>query len=167
MAVTAGKLLVGVGSCVLNSINVGGTRGGLTFTSEREFLELDDIDQEIGTVEAKKTKERYTVKTELAEATLENIKAVLGLSTAIAEGPPRVLEFGGDADPSAVQLEIYGTAPNGYQRKVTLYKTKAIETGDVAFKKDELTVIPVTFLCIKDLTKDQGKQVGKIEDSTS
>jgi len=50
---------------------------------------------------------------------------------------------------------------------VTLYKVKAVETGDVAFKKDELTVVPVTWLCIKDLTKDQGKQVGKIEDSTS
>lgn len=143
-------------------VDVGGTKGGLELNVSSEFATLT-VDQIVDIIESRRTGREVTVKTTMAEATLQNI------ANAIANAAPvaNVLEL--DDGPAAFKpaysaILIDGIAPGGFKRRIIVRKTLPTDAVGIGYKKDDQTVVPVTWklhwvsTVIKSL---------KIEDATS
>lgn len=143
-------------------VDVGGTKGGLELNVSSEFATLT-VDQIVDIIESRRTGREVTVKTTLAEATLTN------LAQAIANAAPvaNVLELDDGLTafkPAYSAILIDGIAPGGFRRRIIVRKTLPTDAVGMAYKKDDQTVVPVTWklhwvsTVIKSL---------KIEDATS
>lgn len=124
-------------------VDVGGTKDGVSLVIESSFsvLSVDQIVDEVGRT---RTERKTSVKTSLAEATLEN------LARAIAEAAPvsGVLEPALDGTafmPAYLAVLFDGIAPGGKIRRVIARKVLGVDSTEVAYKKDDQTVIPATF----------------------
>lgn len=123
--------------------DVGGTRDGveLSINDEYAVLEVDQLIYEVG---RRRTKRTVTVKTSLAEATLAN------LARAIANSAPVSNVLTGDDGlaafaPAYGALLIDGIAPGGFRRRITVRKTLPTDSVATGYKKDGMTLIPVTW----------------------
>ena len=131
----------------------GGTDDGVTLTVSREFFKLR-MDQTVDAPGRRMTERDITVSTNLVEGTLAN------LATALAQADSTVTSGGtgataysamnveGDdsgAEPPYFALILRGRAPNGKKRNVIVRKALSIEEVETAYKKDDQTLIPVTF----------------------
>lgn len=126
--------------------DMGGTKDGVTLSVADEFsaLTVDQIMMEVGRV---RTGRVVTVGTNLAEATLENIARALNNSAPV----DNVLELDNGleaVDPEAACIIIEGIAPGGKRRRITLRRTHQTENVEMAYKKDEQTVVPVVFTAL-------------------
>lgn len=127
--------------------DVGGTLGGLTFTVSQQFKELE-VDQLVETPERRVTRREASFKTQLAEATLENLVLALNSGT-VTSGTQDVFEpdtvtSGDSPDYKAAIFDGYGGA--GLRRRVIMRKVLSTENVDVVASKDGQTVYPVTFM---------------------
>jgi len=164
ISVTAKNVLVGIGDFKIDGTSVGSTRGGVTITKTNEVFEKI-IDQNLSPVGLSKVRESYTVKTEIAEATLANLKVVWDVSDAVgAAGPTQTLSLGTTSTVAYKALEFYGVSPEGLDRKFYCYKAFISEVGDTVLAKDNIAVLPVTFMLFPDTDMPTGKQIGYIED---
>lgn len=123
--------------------DVGGTKGGVELNIASEYGTLT-VDQVIDIIESRRTGREITVKTTLAEATLDN------LARAIANTAPAAnvlsLDDGATAfKPAYSAILIDGIAPGGFRRRIIVRKTLPTDAVGVAYKKDDQTVIPVTW----------------------
>ena len=167
MSVTASNVIVGIGDFEIDDTSVGSTRGGVTITKNIEVFEKI-VDQKLSPVGLAKVRETYSVKTEVAEATLANIKKIWDVPSAIEAGVGvNTLSLGIESDVTYKTLTFYGKSPSGYSRKFHCYKAFVSEVGDTVLVKDDLTVVPVTFTLFQDTDKPAESQIGYIEDSTS
>ncbi len=132
--------------------DVGGTQDGVSLNAEREFFELE-VDQIVDVPGRRLTKRDLQVVTNLAEPTLDNLVIVLngGTKTASAayatydpddtvaatQGTYRALLFDGYAPQSVAGATM--------RRRVVVRKVLSIENVESAYKKDEMTLFPVTF----------------------
>lgn len=143
-------------------VDVGGTKGGLELNVSSEFATLT-VDQIVDIIESRRIGREVTVKTTLAEATLQNI------ANAIANAAPvaNVLELDDGLaafKPAYSAILIDGIAPGGFRRRIIVRKTLPTDAVGIGYKKDDQTVVPVTWklhwvsTVIKPL---------KIEDATS
>mgnify|MGYP007082279616 CR=1 FL=1 len=110
-----------------------------------------------------RTGREVTVKTTLAEATLANIAQAIANAAPVAN----VLELDDGLaafKPAYSAILIDGIAPGGYRRRIIVRKTLPTDAVGIGYKKDDQTVVPVTWklhwvsTAIKSL---------KIEDATS
>ena len=164
-AVTAANVLVGIGDFKIDDTSVGSTRGGVMITKTNEVFEKI-IDQNLSPVGLSKVRESYTVKTEVAEATLANIKAIWDVPNSVEDGgATKTLSLGTTSSVTYKTLEFYGKSAEGYDRKFYCYKAFITEVGDMVLAKDDIAVVPVTFLVFPDTDKPTGKQIGYIEDT--
>lgn len=167
MGVTAANVLVGIGDFEIDSTSVGSTRGGVTITKTIEIFEKI-VDQAFSPVGLAKVSEAYRVSTEIAEATLQNMKTIWDVPNSVeTAGSLRTLSLGIDEDVNYHSLTFYGKSPEGYNRKFHVYKAIIAEVGDTVLMKDDLTVYPVTFGVYPDTDKPAGKQLGYVEDTIS
>lgn len=127
----------------------GATNDGVTLNIAREFFELE-VDQVTMTVESRQTKFSYTVATNLAEGTLENLALALNeldssitTTAGVDSLEPTVDDSGATVNYAAILLD--GRAPNGARRRVICRKTLSTEDVESAYKKDAMTLIPVSF----------------------
>jgi hypothetical protein len=125
--------------------DLGGTNGGAELTVELTFADLD-VDQVVDVPGATLTKRMSKVKTNLAEATLENWaraqnQDVADISTSVLEPTTGLAAF----QPVYSALILDGIAPGGFLRRVILRRTLQIGAPGQAFKKDGQTLIPVEF----------------------
>ena len=123
--------------------DVGGTRDGVELTIAKTYatLSVDQIVDEIGRTVVSRV---VSVKTTLAEATLEN------LARAINETAPVAGVFTPDGGleaftPAYQAVLLDGLAPGGLRRRVIVRKVLATDSVGTAYKKDGMTVVPVTF----------------------
>lgn len=124
-------------------VDVGGTKGGLELNVSSEFATLT-VDQIVDIIESRRTGREVTVKTTMAEATLQNI------ANAIANAAPvaNVLELDdGFAafKPAYSAILIDGIAPGGFKRRIIVRKTLPTDAVGIGYKKDDQTVVPVTW----------------------
>lgn len=124
-------------------VDVGGTKGGLELNVSSEFATLT-VDQIVDIIESRRTGREVTVKTTLAEATLANI------ANAIANAAPaaNVLELDDGLaafKPAYSAILIDGIAPGGFRRRIIVRKTLATDAVGIGYKKDDQTVVPVTW----------------------
>jgi len=167
MSVTATQVLVGIGDFKVDGTSVGSTRGGVVIIKNVDIFEKE-VDQAFTPVGQHKLREQYQVRTEIAEATLENLKIAWDIANNIETGAStRTLSLGINEDMVYHELEFHGEAPNGYDRKFVVYRAAIAEIGETRLAKDDITVIPVTFNIYPDTTKPAGKQLGYIVDTTA
>ena len=123
--------------------DVGGTTGGLELNIANEYSNLT-VDQIVDVIESRRTGREVTAKTTMAEATLENIARAIA-NTAPAAG---VLDLDSGISafaPDYSAILIDGIAPGGFRRRIIVRKTLPTDAVGVSYKKDEQTVVPVTW----------------------
>lgn len=123
--------------------DLGGTKDGVELSIADEYSVLE-VDQIIYEVERRRTKRVVTIKTQLAEATLEN------LARAINNTQPASSALTADDGlaafaPSYGAVLLDGIAPGGFRRRAIVRKVLGTDAVASAAKKDGQTLIPVTF----------------------
>lgn len=164
------NVLVGVGTIKIDGVSLGYTQGGVVLTAKADRVDKE-VDQSYAPVGILKVRETFGVKTELAEATLENLKLVWEQTASIdvVTGPPdtRTLKWGMNSSVIEHTLTFKGKSPQGYDRTFDVFKAVVFEVGDINHKKDSISLIPVTFRILPDVTKPAGEEYGSIEDVTA
>lgn len=183
MAVEPLNIIIGAGTMYLAATgtadasmvdaanDVGGTSGGVELAYEPEYKDIE-VDQEFAIIDKKKIREKATVKTQMSEATLNNILLAWGLPAARLNGG--TLSFGESSVSSATarQMYIVGKGPNGQDRTVKLWRVVAQGNASVAFKKDDITMLNVEFAVLSSATKAgggntaAGEKMGQIVDAS-
>lgn len=134
--------------------DAGATDGGVTVTAAKEYFRLR-MDQTVESPGRVLTELDVTLKTNLAEPTLENWKLALAdAATAITSGGTggtayKAMDITGPAEPGAtpeyVAAIFRGRAPRGKRRLVIVRKALSFDEVESEYKRDDQTFIPVTF----------------------
>lgn len=124
-------------------VDLGGTKDGVELSIADEYSVLS-VDQIVYEVERRRTNRVVTIKTSLAEATLEN------LARAINNTAPAASVLTADDgltvfNPAYGAVLLDGIAPGGFRRRVIVRKVLGTDSVASAYKKDGQTLIPVTF----------------------
>lgn len=121
----------------------GATDGGIMVSVNDTYSALI-VDQVPMEVERRRTLRVVTLKTVLAEATLENLARALA-NTAPSSG---LFELDDDLDafnPDYSALLLDGIAPAGLRRRFIVRKCLPTEAVETAYKKDGKAMFPVTW----------------------
>jgi hypothetical protein len=166
-------LLVGVGTLYIAPANtampalgttpsgtwraLGETHDGVK-VAKTQNIETFTSDQRTGKVKAVRTEESLTVETALQSQTLENLADVInGTVTTVPPGASTIgtksLSMYKGADVQEFAFLFVGNSPYG-NWPAQYYVPRGIFNGDVEleYKKEDKTVIPVTFEAMEDLT---------------
>lgn len=132
--------------------DLGATQDGLTLAVNFDMFELD-TDQITWVLERRVSKNDPRVKTNLAEATLENFKYAMNSLGTIASGTgyksfvPDITSSA--TQPTYVALLVDGWAPmvSGVAKRRRVILRKCLQMGNIetAYKKDGQTLFPVEF----------------------
>jgi hypothetical protein len=164
---TPANVLIGVGTFKVDGVDVGYTSGGVVLVKSDEKMDKE-VDQEYAPVGIHKIRETMQLRTNLAEATLANLKIVWEQTSSVEDGgSTRTLSFGMNPDVVEHTLEFKGKSPEGYDRTYTVYKAVVWEAGEVPHQKDALSLIPVTFRLLPDTTLAAGKEYGNAVDTVT
>lgn len=132
--------------------DAGGTQDGVEITISREFMEMD-VDQIVDMPGRRLTKRDTQVKTNLAEPTLANLQVVLNGGTVTASAAFQT--YDPDDTVAATQPPYKALILDGYapqtaaaatmRRRLVCRKVLSIEDIETSYKKDDMTLFPVTF----------------------
>lgn len=130
----------------------GFTSDGLTITVDQSFSEMR-VDQLADRVGTKLTERQLSIQANLAEATLANL--VLGMNggtvtTAASYSYYEPVYDGSELQPIYIAVLFDGYAPSSpagvtKRRRIILRKAISTENIESSYKKDSLTLVPVTF----------------------
>lgn len=124
-------------------IDLGGTQDGIELTIADEYSELG-VDQLIYTPERRRVSRALTIKTTLAEATLDNLARAIN-NTAPVGGVLELDDGLAAFKPAYGAILLDGIAPGGVRRRAILRKTLGTDSVGTSYKKDGMTLIPVTW----------------------
>ena len=167
------NVLVGLGKISVDGTSLGYTSGGvvIALTTDRVDKEVDQSFSPIGIL---KVRESYEIRTSLAEATLENLKIVweqtatiVAGGAAVGEIPNRTLDWGVNQGIVEHTLEFLGNSPEGFVRRFNVNRAVVFAVGETNHVRDGITLIPVTFRILPDVSLAIDKQYGSIEDETT
>lgn len=125
--------------------DLGGTQDGVKLTIDQTYTDLE-VDQVVDVAGARLTKRLFTVETNLAEPTLENLKYILNDGTAASGSGYKSFEptYASSAtQPTyrAVLLDGYG--PNQLRRRFIIRKCLSNDKVESTYKKDSQTLFTV------------------------
>jgi len=164
MAVTRANVLVGMGTFSVDTTDVGSTHGGVTIEKTQDVYEKK-IDQKLDAIALYPIGTKMSVKTNIGEATLENMKTVWSESTSVtSSGTSRHLDGGITTSLTERALSFNGKSPEGYNRTYQFHKAVVVGASQHAIKKDDQVVFPVEFRCLPDFTKTTGEEYYTITD---
>jgi hypothetical protein len=123
--------------------DIGGTKDGVMLGVNDTYTVLS-VDQIIYEVERRRTERVVTVKTAMAEATLENLARAIN-NTAPAAGVLTADDGLTAFNPPYGAILLDGIAPGGFRRRFIGRKTLSTDSVEMAYKKDGQTLIPVTW----------------------
>lgn len=130
--------------------DVGGTSDGVNLSINQEYTPLA-VDQIVDVPERRMTSREFTIATNLAEPTLDNLALALNEDPAVAltEGAG-FRKLSPKNDNSATQpvykaLLFDGFAPAGFNRRVIGRKMLSTNNVETAYSKSNQTVFAVTF----------------------
>lgn len=133
--------------------DVGGTTDGVSLTIAQDFAVLE-VDQIVDTAGRRLTKRDVSLKTNLAEPTLNNLAYAMnstpGASAVINTSQSGVSKLSPTSDTSATQptysaLILDGFAPAQLRRRVVVRKVLSTDNVEFAYTKDKQTVFSVTW----------------------
>ncbi len=152
--------------------NVGYTTNGLEITFEPDFGEVM-VDQILDVAKLYKQGMKVSMKTSMAEATLENLLVALAYNPSkLTAGPPKTLDLSaGDIGECPVERGLVavgaGTGDcavsNKTERVYIAYRALSIESVTLSAKRDEQTAFETNF---RLLPEDVSGSYGKIVDRT-
>jgi hypothetical protein len=130
----------------------GFTSDGITVTIDQTFSEMR-VDQLADRVGTKMTERQLSVQANLAEATLQNFTLGLNSGTITTAAGNQYYEpvyDGSELQPVYIAVLFDGYAPASSagvskRRRFILRKAISTENVEMAYKKDSLTLVPVTF----------------------
>lgn len=122
---------------------VGYTSDGVTLTYTADEADIE-VEEETIPVNRVITKETVEVVCNMAESTLANLD--VAMAGAVLAG--NLLTIGSGVN-KTLNLKIEGITPAGFLRGIHIQKATATGAVGVAYKKGELTMIPVTFQALK------------------
>jgi hypothetical protein len=125
---------------------IGFTTDSTTITVEQEYKEME-VQQITEVPESRLVKQRVTVETSMAEATLENLKFALNggdVATASAVKTFKPVKSSGASQPTYSAIIIDGYGPGGVRRRIILRKVLSVDNTEFAYAKEEQTVLKVT-----------------------
>lgn len=174
MAITQGNIVLGLGDATVvigtygtvegSAQDVGATQDGVSLECARDYFEKT-CDQEIGPLEVFKTAERATLKVNLAETTLDNLRIAMDYPSGALVGS--TLSIGGNNTVNELTIYLNVVAPNGGTRKYTFHKAVCISAAAHAYQKDEKTMIECEFLLLQDTSKAANAQLATVVDTSS
>jgi hypothetical protein len=137
--------------------NMGFTNDGVTITVNQDFAEMT-VDQVADIIGRKMTQRSVVVQSNLAEATLENLTIGLNSGTiATGAGPAAFKSYtpifnGTELQPVYFAAIFDGYAPSSAagvskRRRFILRKTINTDNVEIAYKKGDMTLVPVNFGC--------------------
>lgn len=164
MAVTRANVLVGIGTFSVDGTDVGSTAGGVTIEKVQDVYEKK-VDQKLDALALYPTSSKMTVKTNISEATLENLKTVWNESTTVtSSGTSRHLDGGIVTALTERALSFNGKSPEGFNRTYAFHKAVVVGASQHAIKKDDMVVYPVEFRIVPDFTKTAGEEYYTVTD---
>jgi hypothetical protein len=137
--------------------DTGFTNDGLSLMLNQEFATMA-VDQVADILGRKMTSRDVQVKTNLAEPTLQNLTLGLNSGTITSgSGPAAWSKYtpvfsGAELQPTYFASILDGYAPSSpsgvsKRRRLIMRRCLSIDNVEVAYKKDELTLVPVTLGC--------------------
>lgn len=127
--------------------DMGGTDGGLKMTVDPKYTELK-VDQIVDRVGSRLVSREFTLETNLAEPTLENLSIALNGGTIATGSGFKSLEpnYASSAtQPTYIAVMLDGYAPSSFRRRVIIRKALQTDKSAISYEKDKQTFIPVTF----------------------
>lgn len=123
--------------------DVGATDSGakLTITQKYSDMVIDQVALPVGT---RLTEQSFSIDTALAEATLANLRIALNLASSTAtelELDPTI----SNSEPNYAAVLLVGQRPGGGNRVVIIRRALVTANVEMAFQKDKMTTVPVTF----------------------
>lgn len=128
--------------------NAGGTDAGVTLNVDLTWMELS-VDQTVDTPGRRLTKRETSIKTNLAEVTLANLKVALNGGTITTAAGTDTYEPDDDATamiPGYAAVLFDGPGPNGKKRRFIGRKVLQIDGVGQEYKKDGQTFLPTNFV---------------------
>lgn len=130
----------------------GFTSDGITINIDQSFSEMR-VDQLADRVGTKLTERQLTLQANLAEATLANLSLGFNggtITTAASNSYYEPVFDGTELQPVYIAVLFDGYAPASSagvskRRRIILRKAISTESVETAYKKDGLTLVPVTF----------------------
>lgn len=172
--IDAGKVIVGPAEVKIGAYgasegactSIGATDGGVSLTVEQEYLDIE-VDQAMGEIENKLTKRRVRFSTNMAQVTLANLALAMGLPTTAVSGS--VLSVGVQL-PENKTVWLIGPGPDGTVHKYHIFKARVMGNPEMAYRKDEKTVIPLEITGVIDTAQASGQElmmVTEVADDTT
>ena len=167
MAVTRSNVLVGIGTFSIAETDVGSTLGGVTIEKSVDYFEKK-VDQVLDAIALAPIANKMSVKTNIAEGTLENLKIVWNeASTISSTAGGRTLAGGLTTAVTERTITFNGKSPEGFNRTYTFHKVVGVGASAHAVKKDDMVQFPVEFRVLPDLTKSAGAEYYTVLDNPS
>jgi hypothetical protein len=171
MAVTFTNIVVGEGQISIDGTDVGATQDGAEFAWEPDMVDIE-VDQFGDAARVVQSMQKVSVKTNLAEATLENLAIVWGYPDgSISEGGgEKTFEIGlHGVYPNEHELQITGNAPGSVAgdilpRVYTCHRAVSYSSSTHTLKRAENTAFPVDFRILPDPSQS-GAEYGSIVDT--
>lgn len=159
--VTVANILVGAATLKLDGVDVGAVSGGVSIAKSTDVYAVE-VDNVRAAVKHIPVKENFSVKTNLAEATLENIRMVWNIPANKLQAG--VLKLGLSTGLVEHVLEITGVAPDGRTRVYRTFRAISVRASEHSYYRNKETLIPVEFDVLPDLTQLAGEELGTITD---
>lgn len=162
--INSGEVLIGQGHLYVDGVDLGYTEGGFLLQHTTDKVEVE-VDQSYSPVKIHKTKETFGLKTNLAQASIANLKIVWEQTETITSSATnRTLSWGMNQSIVEHTLRFEGVSPEGFKRIYTVHRAVVWETGDINISKNGASLIPVTFRILPDEAQGAGKEYGLIDD---
>jgi hypothetical protein len=125
--------------------DLGGTQDGVKMTVDQTYTNLE-VDQIVDIPGARLTARLFTIETNLAEATLENLRYLLNDGTAASGAGFKSYEpvYASSAtQPTYRAVILDGYAPNQLRRRFIVRKCLSNDKVEMTYKKDAQTLYTV------------------------
>lgn len=127
----------------------GGTQDGVTLSIDQTYGELD-VDQIVDRVGSRLTKRDFSVKTSLAEPTLNNLTLVTnGGTTASGAGyaswEPSFASSATQPNYKAILFDGWAPGASPFTRRVIVRKVLSTDAVEMGYTKDKQTIFAVTW----------------------
>lgn len=174
MAITFLNIVVGEGTLSVDGSDVGATQDGAEIAWEPDMVDIE-IDQFGDAARVVQSKQKVSLKTKLAEATLENLSLVWGYDDADITTSPGVSKTMPIAlhgvYPEEHTLTLVGNAPGStatttLNRTYTCRRAVSYTSSSHMLKRAENVAFPVDFRILPDPTIT-GSEYGTIVDELS
>lgn len=170
MPVTVANVIIGPCTAFkVDNVDVGATASGVQVQVQDKYQDVE-VDQIPGVVAKGLTQRTMTVKTQLAEATLENLQVVWNLGgTITTDGTTGAKTLGIGVDRKGIEhaLTFIGPGPNGTLRTFTVHRAVSVAAASYDMAKDKPAFLEVTFECMPDLAKQSGQEFATISEAAA